>query len=109
MGRLGGTLKRVLIGTLEQFPEGRIHGLEVEGRKLVLVNLEGTLHVLEGICTHEYAELQGGFLLAGRITCPLHLSQFDVETGEAINPPAEEPLRRYQVVVEDQSVYILLD
>jgi 3-phenylpropionate/trans-cinnamate dioxygenase ferredoxin subunit len=102
-------VKRVLIGRLEDFPEGRIHAVEAEGRKLVVVNLEGTLHALDGICTHEYAELQGGFLLAGRITCPLHLSQFDVETGEALNPPAEEPLRKYGIDVENRAVYLLLE
>ncbi len=100
---------RILIGKFVDFEEGRIHGLEVDGRQLILVNLEGTLHVLDGICTHAYAELAMGFLTGEYVRCPLHLSQFDVETGEAIGPPAEEPLRTYPVEVEGDSVYVVLD
>ncbi|MFQ5907989.1 MAG: Rieske (2Fe-2S) protein [Thermoplasmata archaeon] len=99
---------RVLLGKLGDFDEGRIHGLEVEGRQLILVNLGGTLHVLDGICTHAYAELAMGFLTGEYVRCPLHLSQFDVETGEAIGPPAEEPLQTYPVEVEGDSVYVLV-
>jgi nitrite reductase/ring-hydroxylating ferredoxin subunit len=101
--------ERVLIGQFDDFEEGRIHGLEVNGRQLILVNLEETLHVLDGICTHAYAELAMGFLTGEYVRCPLHLSQFDVATGEAIGPPAEEPLRTYPVEVEGDSIYILLD
>ena len=100
---------RVRLGTVEQFEAGRIHGLEVEGRQLILVNLDDTFHVLDGICTHAYAELAMGFLTGEYVRCPLHLSQFDVETGEAVSPPAEEPLRTYAVEVDDGAVYVLLD
>ncbi|MFQ5838433.1 MAG: Rieske (2Fe-2S) protein [Thermoplasmata archaeon] len=102
-------MKRVKIGRLEDFPREAIRGVEAEDRKIIVVNLEGELHALDGICTHAYAELQNGFLGGGLVTCPLHLSRFDVETGEATNPPAEEPLRRYEVEVEDGVVYLLLE
>jgi 3-phenylpropionate/trans-cinnamate dioxygenase ferredoxin subunit len=100
---------RVRIGQVEDFETGRIHGLEVDGRQLILVNLEGSLHVLDGICTHAYAELAMGFLTEEYVRCPLHLSQFDVETGEAVSPPAEDPLKTYSVEVEDDSVFVILD
>ncbi|MCJ2531182.1 MAG: non-heme iron oxygenase ferredoxin subunit [Candidatus Thermoplasmatota archaeon] len=101
--------KRVPIGTFDEFEAGRIHGLQVDGRQLILVNLEGTLHVLDGICTHAFAELAMGFLTGEEVRCPLHLSQFDVETGEAVSPPAEEALRTYPVEVEGDAVYVVLD
>ncbi len=94
--------KRVPLGALDSFEAGRIHGLEVDGRQLILVNLDG-------ICTHAYAELATGFLTGEYVRCPLHLSQFDVETGEAVSPPAEEPLRTYPVEVEGDAVYVVLD
>ncbi|MFQ5986046.1 MAG: Rieske (2Fe-2S) protein [Thermoplasmata archaeon] len=101
--------ERALLGKLDDFEEGRIHGVEVDGRQLILVNLDGTLHVLDGICTHAYAELATGFLTGEYVRCPLHQSQFDVETGEAVGPPAEEPLRTYPVEVEGDSVYVVFD
>ncbi len=102
-------MKRVEIGKVEDFQEGGIHGVNVQDRKFILVNLEGKLHALDGICTHEYAELQRGFLTGDSVRCPLHLSQFDVETGEAINPPAEEPLKKYGLEVEEGVVYLILE
>ncbi|MFQ5918962.1 MAG: Rieske (2Fe-2S) protein [Thermoplasmata archaeon] len=100
---------RVRVGAVDDFEPGRIHGLEVDGRQLILVNLDGSFHVLDGICTHAYAELAMGFLTGEYVRCPLHLSQFDVETGEAVSPPAEEPLKRYPVEIEDDSVFVVLD
>lgn len=102
-------MSRVPIGAVSDFPAGKIHGVEVEGRPLVVINLDGTLHVLDGICTHAYAELRTGFLLGDSFRCPLHLSQFDVRTGKALGPPAEEPLQTYPVEVEGDQVFIELE
>lgn len=101
--------ERVAIGSEEDFPKGRIHGVEVGDRQVIVVNLDGALHALDGICTHQYAELKRGFLTGDAVRCPLHLSQFDVETGEAVNPPAEEALRKYGVEVEGGTVYLVLE
>ncbi len=101
-------MARAEIGKLEDFPEGRIHGVVVNEDAFIVVNLDGTLHALDGICTHAFAELRMGFLTGDAVRCPLHLSQFDVETGEAITPPAEDPLRTYEVEVEGETVYLVL-
>ena len=55
---------------------------------------------------HEYFELDKGFLTAGTITCALHLSRFDLDNGEPLDPPAEVPLAVYPVVIEDGRVVI---
>ena len=47
---------------------------------------------MQGICCHEYFELDKGFLTGDSITCALHLSRFDLETGEPLDPPAVLPL-----------------
>ena len=69
----------------------------VDGTEPVLVvNVGGEFRAFQGICSHEYFELDRGFLTGGSLTCALHLSRFDLETGEALDPPAEpadRPLR----------------
>jgi 3-phenylpropionate/trans-cinnamate dioxygenase ferredoxin subunit len=45
-------------------------------------------------------------LSGGALTCALHLSRFDLRTGEALDPPAEAPLARYPVVIADGRIYI---
>jgi len=97
---------RVAIGSRPDFPPGSMTGLDVGERKVIVVNLDGDLHALHGICSHAYAELASGFFAGDLVTCPLHLSQFDVRTGEPISPPATEPIARYPVIVEGDTVYV---
>jgi 3-phenylpropionate/trans-cinnamate dioxygenase ferredoxin subunit len=74
--------------------------VQVDATDILLVNELG-LHAMQGICSHEYFELDKGFLTGDSITCALHLSRFDLETGDALDPPAELPLQLYPVTVED--------
>ncbi len=81
--------------------------VQVDGTDILLVNLEGRIHAVQGICSHQYFELDKGFLTGDSITCALHLSRFDLETGEALDPPAELPLAVYPVTVEDDGAIVL--
>ena len=81
--------------------------VQVDGTDILLVNLEGRIHAVQGICSHQYFELDKGFMTGDSITCALHLSRFDLETGEALDPPAELPLAVYPVTVEDDGAIVL--
>ena len=80
--------------------------VDVAGKRLMIVNVEGSLYAVDRICTHETADLSLGFLTGSEVTCPLHLSRFDVRSGVVQNPPATVPLRRYKVKLESTSVYV---
>lgn len=84
---------------------------------VIVVNAQGSIRAFQGTCTHEYFELDRGFLTAGgsvgpdgrpsgTLTCALHLSRFDLATGEALDPPAELPLAAYPVVVKAGRILI---
>src|SRR5260221_13515604 len=83
--------------------------------QVVVVHSNGVIRAFQGICTHEYFELDKGFLTgggspgaggreSGTPTCALHLSRFDLGTGEALDPPAELPLAVYEVVIEARRI-----
>ena len=79
----------------------------VDGTDQVLViNNGGDFTAVQGVCSHEYFELDKGFLTAGTLTCALHLSRFNLENGEPLDPPAEDALAVYPVVIEDGRVII---
>jgi 3-phenylpropionate/trans-cinnamate dioxygenase ferredoxin subunit len=81
----------------------------VDGVDAVLVvNAGGELRAMQGICSHEYFELDKGFLTRDSLTCALHLSRFDLESGDALDPPAELPLAMYSVVVEGGRIILEL-
>ena len=108
--RGGGRRRRVrridLLG-VDEVPDGTMKMAWVDGTDQVLVvNTAGRLFAVQGICSHEYFELDKGFLTAGTLTGALHLSRFDLDSGEPLDPPAELPLAVYQVVVEGDRIVI---
>jgi 3-phenylpropionate/trans-cinnamate dioxygenase ferredoxin component len=100
-------MRRVDLFGVDEVPDGTMKMAIVDGTDQVLVvNDGGTIRAMQGICTHEYFELDQGFLTGGTLTCALHLSRFDLSNGEPLDPPAELPLAIYDVVVEDGRVII---
>ena len=99
--------RRIDLLGVDEVPPGTMKMAWADGTDPVLVvNLDGELHAVQGICSHEYFELDKGFLTGGTLTCALHLSRFDLSTGDPLDPPAEEPLAVYPVVVEDGRIAI---
>jgi 3-phenylpropionate/trans-cinnamate dioxygenase ferredoxin subunit len=100
-------VRRVDLLGVDEVPEGTMKMAWVDGTDQVLVvNTDGTPRAYQGICSHEYFELDKGFLTRDSLTCALHLSRFDLETGDPLDPPAELPLVMYQTVVEDGRILI---
>lgn len=77
---------------------GEMRTIHVEGRPLLLINLEGTYHVVDDTCTHEDCSLGEGYLDDDAVECPCHGARFDVRTGAVLSLPATEPLRVYHVL-----------
>jgi 3-phenylpropionate/trans-cinnamate dioxygenase ferredoxin subunit len=99
-------VQRLDLCAVDEVPPGTMKLCEVGDELVLVTNLAGTFHATQGICTHEYFELDGGFLTGDSITCALHLSRFDLEDGEPLDPPAELPLAVYAVIVEAGRVLI---
>ena len=102
-------LRRVSVARAEDVPAGTMLMVQVDGTDILLVHdSEGRLHATQGICSHEYFELDKGFLTGDTLTCALHLSRFDLETGEALDPPAELPLALYPAEIVDGQIVLTL-
>jgi 3-phenylpropionate/trans-cinnamate dioxygenase ferredoxin component len=96
------------VGHLNDLPPGTMVMVQVDTTDILLANVEGRIHATQGICSHEYFELDKGFLTGDSVTCALHMSRFDLETGEALDPPAELPLAVYSVAVEEDEIILEL-
>ena len=95
-GRHGGQHRRVrrvdLLG-VDEVPDGTMKMAWVDGTDQVLVvNTDGAIRAMQGICSHEYFELDKGFLTAGTLTCALHLSRFDLADVKVL-PEFERALK----------------
>jgi 3-phenylpropionate/trans-cinnamate dioxygenase ferredoxin component len=100
------SVRRLDLCAVDEVPPGTMKLCEVEDELVLVVNLDGRFHATQGVCSHQYFELDKGFLTGDSITCALHLSRFDLETGDALDPPAELPLAVYPVIVEGGRVLI---
>jgi 3-phenylpropionate/trans-cinnamate dioxygenase ferredoxin component len=79
---------------------------DFEQKKILITNLNGKLYATDRICTHAEADLSTGFLTDEGVRCPLHLSVFNLENGQPKNPPAELPLKTYNIKIEQDEIYV---
>jgi toluene monooxygenase system ferredoxin subunit len=77
---------------------GEMAGVKVDGRAVLLVNVEGTVCAYEDRCLHRAWPLSLGKLAGGRLVCAAHEWEYDACTGRGINPGGVA-LRRYDVQV----------
>ena len=57
-------------------------------------------------CSHQKKPLGSGRMRGCAITCPVHGAKFDLETGEALNLPATQPIPTYEVRVVDDWIEV---
>jgi 3-phenylpropionate/trans-cinnamate dioxygenase ferredoxin subunit len=86
------------VGTSAALGENAPLAVEVQGAAVVIVRCDdGTLCAVEDRCTHDGEPLGEAQVEDCQIICPRHGAHFCLRTGEALTPPAYEPLRRYGV------------
>ena len=86
--------------------DGSMAAVDLKGVHIILAKIGGEVSAVSGTCTHEATDLGRGFMLEDRVVCPLHLSQFDLRTGQVMNPPAEIPLQRFNVKIEGETILV---
>jgi 3-phenylpropionate/trans-cinnamate dioxygenase ferredoxin subunit len=100
-------MRRIDLVAADEVSVGTMKMTWADGTDPVLViHREDGFRAVQGICSHEYFELDRGFLTAGTLTCALHLSRFDLDTGDPLDPPADLPLAVYPVVEEGGRILI---
>jgi nitrite reductase/ring-hydroxylating ferredoxin subunit len=74
---------------------------------LCVAKQDGTISVLDDICTHDRAtSLADGALCPGCLRCPRHGWVFDLKTGEVPHLPSRS-LRVYPVSIDGTEVKLL--
>lgn len=81
-------------------PAGTLRLVEVDGRRVCVGRTAGGWVAFQDECTHEECSLSEGELDGGVVVCPCHSSEFDLRTGDVLNPPALEPLPIYEARAE---------
>jgi nitrite reductase/ring-hydroxylating ferredoxin subunit len=90
----------------DSLDQGEMFTFDHNEKKLLLTNMNGKIFATDRICTHAEADLSNGILTENGLTCPLHLSVFNMDDGAPQNPPAENPLQTYRTKIEDNNIFI---
>ena len=96
----------VKVAQLDDLSPGEMMMVEVGDDRILLANVEGNVHAIEDICSHAYASLSEGDLNGDEVECPLHGSAFNLITGEAMTPPADESVKVYELRIEGQDILL---
>ena len=90
-----------------ELESGNIKKITVDGKEIVMANVDGNYFACDDTCTHSGASLSEGNLENSTITCGWHGAQFSCETGKMEKFPAKiNDLKSYTVVVESEDVFI---
>ena len=82
---------------VELLPDGGLLAGRV-GDEAVVVAREGDrIFAVGATCTHYGGPLADGIVAGGAVRCPWHHAAFDLATGEAVTPPARDPIACWRV------------
>ena len=102
-------MKWVDAGPSEALNDGQALSIAA-GRRMIAVARSGDEYfAIEDICTHDGAELTGGAIEGTEIICPRHGARFCLRTGQALTPPAYEPVRVFEVKVTSGRLWVNAD
>ena len=97
------------VATLSDIPPGRMHYVEVDGLPIALANVGGAIYAFSDVCRHQGGPLSSGVLIDDTVTCPWHGWTYNVRTGKALVPPIGIRVPTYEVRVEGEDVFVVID
>jgi 3-phenylpropionate/trans-cinnamate dioxygenase ferredoxin subunit len=92
----------------DELRDGELLPVEIDGTPVVLVRHAGAFFAVQNNCSHRDFPLTEAAFDArdGLLVCAWHNGCFDVRTGEAVIPPATDPVETFPIRVSDGWVEI---
>lgn len=77
----------VEVAKLDEVHVGKMKHIELNGKEIMIVNLDGKFYALNDRCSHTNAPLSMGHIQDSILTCPMHGARFDITTGKKVSDP----------------------
>ena len=91
----------------EDIKPGNALRVTIEGHPIALVRLnDGNCRAIDDKCSHGEISLSEGFVEDETLECWAHGAKFDLNTGVPLSLPAYEAVSTYEVLVENDEVFI---
>ncbi len=81
------------VGAFDELEEGTMKAVEVEGRSVLVLKLDGEPYAFVNVCPNAGARLplDGGRLTGGVIVCPWHNCAYDARSGKRADDEPDAP------------------
>ena len=96
------------VAKTEDLWSGEMMGLEVNGERVLLVNVDNRIYAYADICPHQKSRLSEGTLTDKILRCGRHLWEFDVCTGLGVNPQ-NSCLKLFPSKVDGEDILVDID
>ena len=96
------------VAKMEDLWSGEMMGLEVNGERVLLVNVDNRIYAYADICPHQMSRLSEGTLTDKILRCERHHWEFDVCTGSGVNP-RDASLKLFPIRVDGEDILVDVD
>ncbi|MEM9346791.1 MAG: Rieske (2Fe-2S) protein [Planctomycetota bacterium] len=98
------------IADADELPAGGRLCTTVEGKGLVVLNVDGTPYAIANQCPHAGRPMEDGEVQGLVITCPFHGYAYNLKNGNNLDHPEfEPPIPTYPVRIEGGKVQVKPD
>ena len=98
---------KIIVGNTKDFFKEKIKKVTIDGKDILLANIDGSYYAIQDTCTHAGASLSEGSLEGSVITCGWHGAKFDCKTGKLSSFPVKiKDLNSYKVVIESENIFV---
>ena len=95
----------VKVANLSELAAGSCKTVSVNGKDVAIFNVGGTVYALDNTCLHQGGPLGEGTLEGDVVTCPWHMWEYNVRTGEKVGAPSMK-VASYPVQVEGNDIKV---
>jgi len=96
----------IKVAETTEVPPSKMKKVTVDGKEILIVDVEGKYYAIGNKCTHRGGDLSKGSLSGKVVKCPRHGAKFDVTTGEVATGPAKKSEPTFEVRVEGKNILI---
>ena len=97
----------VEVAKIEEIPSGKMKHVELDGKEIVVANLNSKFYAMDDRCGHMNALLSmGNISNDGVVTCPFHGARFDITTGKKVKEPVLAPSQEMEPLPKSWQNYM---
>ena len=100
-------MTKIKAGKTSEITPGKLVKVSLEGKDILISNINGDYFAMDDTCTHSGASLSEGKLEGNTLICGWHGAQFDCKSGKLEKFPAKiNDLKSYEIIVESDEIFV---